>query len=150
MMWSPDGNRLAFLSSTGLWTMRPDGTDATQLREATTTSSRPPFSVSWSPDGSRLAFFDVSLAASGEASEQYILMVVDADGHHPVTVRDVGCCAGDDAVLPSVVWSPDGTLLGVATGDLGDATGIYTVHPDGSQWTERMPGNWSWLSWQPV
>ena len=149
MAWSPNGERLAFLSSTGLWTMDPDGSDAAQVRPASTDSTTP-YSVAWSPDGSRIAFFDVSQVAQGDAAEQYTLLVVGADGKHPVRVHDAGCCAGDEVAPPSVAWSPDGTLLAVATSDLGGATGVYTVRPDGSQWTLRMKGYWSWLTWQPL
>ena len=38
----------------------------------------------------------------------------------------------------------------VATAALEDDTGVYTVRPDGSDWTLRMQGYWSWLTWQPL
>jgi Tol biopolymer transport system component len=150
MAWSPNGGRLAFLSSGGLWTMYPDGSVPTLVHQPSTVSSLPPYSVAWSPDGSRIAFFDVSQVAQGDATEQYTLMIVGAEGKHPVRVHEAGCCASDQVAPPSVAWSPDGSLLAVATSDLGGATGVYTVRPDGSQWTLRMKGYWSWLTWRPV
>ncbi len=148
--WSPDGQRLALMGSDGLWTVGVDGSDPVLLHQPSTTSAQPAYSVAWSPDGSRIAFFDVSQVAQGDATEQYALMIVRADGKDPVRVHDAGCCAGDDVAPPSVAWSPDGTRLAVATSDLGGATGVYTVRPDGSSWTLRMRGYWSWLTWQPI
>lgn len=139
---SPDGTRLAFTGEGALWTTAADGSHAVRVHE-NGTSGQPPTSVAWSPDGERIAFFGVE-------GGRYTLMVVDADGTRPVEVHDAGCCAGDVTVLPSVTWSPDGTVLAVATSVLGDDTGVHTVRPDGSQWTLRMKGQWSWLSWQPL
>jgi hypothetical protein len=51
---------------------------------------------------------------------------------------------------PSVVWSPDGSGFAAATRELGGAGGVCTVRPDGSQWTLRMTGQWSWLMWPPL
>jgi WD40 repeat protein len=150
MAWSPDGGRLAFMSLGSLWTMRPDATAPATVHQDGHVSSDPPFSVAWSPDGGRIAFFEVSQVAPGDPAHKYTLMVVDADGSHPVRVREVGTGAGDHAPLPSVAWSPDGQELAVATADLGDDTGVHTVRPDGSDWTLRMKGYWSWLTWQPL
>jgi WD40 repeat protein len=149
MVWSPNGGRLAFLSSTGLWTMDPDGSDAVRVRPASANGTTPS-GLAWSPDGRRIAFFDVSQVAQDDAAEQYTLVIVGADGKHEVQVHGAGCCAGDEVAPPSVAWSPDGELLAVATSDLGGATGVYTVRPDGSQWTLHMKGYWSWLTWQPL
>jgi Tol biopolymer transport system component len=148
--WSPNGHRLALTNSDGLWTVGVDGSDPVLLHPSNGISSVPADSVAWSPDGSRIAFFDVSQVADGDATEQYTLMTVRADGKQAVRVHDAGCCAGDRVRPPSVAWSPDGTRLAVATSDLGGATGVYTVRPDGSQWTLRMTGQWSWLTWQPL
>jgi WD40 repeat protein len=148
--WSPDGQRLALTNSDGLWTVGVDGSDPVLLHQASSISSTPASSVSWSPDGSRIAFFDVSQGVgSGQSTDQYTLMTISADGKQPARVHDAGCCAGGRVAPPSVVWSPDGTRLAVGTSDLGGATGAYTVRPDGSQWTLRMTGHWSHLTWQP-
>jgi hypothetical protein len=149
-VWSPDGQRLALTNSAGLWTVGVDGSDPTLLHESSASSSVPASSVAWSPDGSRIAFVDVTPASEGDATQQYTVMTVRADGTQSVRVHDAGCCAGDEVPPPSVAWSPDGTELAVATSDLGGATGVYTAGVDGSHWTLRMQGYWNRLIWQPL
>lgn len=57
--WSPDGHWIAFWAwnagdlRAGIWLIRPDGTDLTQLTEAFGADA---FYPSWSPDGSTIAF----------------------------------------------------------------------------------------------
>ena len=54
--WSPDGSRLVFTSGRDgdleIWTMRTDGTDATQITNNNVSDSSP----TWSPDGTRILF----------------------------------------------------------------------------------------------
>jgi Tol biopolymer transport system component len=57
--WSPDGRRLAFYS-TGLWTVRADGSGLRRLPRVR--SSIGPRLPSWSPDGTRIAFVTRPLA----------------------------------------------------------------------------------------
>lgn len=57
--WSPDAQRIAYADNDlgGIWTIKPDGTDAQMLPGA-----EPTFSVAWpslSPDGTKIAFFRV-------------------------------------------------------------------------------------------
>jgi len=60
-VWSPDGSRLAFYSDrTGmyqLWTIRPDGSGATQVPTGDRKANFP----TWSPDGSEIAVSAVGL-----------------------------------------------------------------------------------------
>src|SRR4030042_2057326 len=54
--WSPDGKRIAFISSRGgtpqIWTVAPEGGEPVQLTNLSTGAS----GVIWSPDGKLLAF----------------------------------------------------------------------------------------------
>ena len=62
--WSPDAQKIAYFSGSGIYVVKPDGTDSRRLG---TTQGKPRFSR-WSPDGHLLRFslmtypvFDVSL-----------------------------------------------------------------------------------------
>ena len=148
--WSPDGRTLAVADATGLWTVRvADRHTATVHVSTLQNAVEPASSVAWSPDGSRIAFFDVAQDQQ-HALGRYTLMTTRPDGSDLVAVHDAGWCECDRTGPPSVAWSPDGTQLAVATADLGEDTGVYTVRPDGSHWTLRMTGYWSRLTWQPL
>ncbi len=76
--WSPDGTRLAFMSSrngkTELFTMKADGTDQKKLLEVERGDAVDP---RWSPDGSRIAFVHLPDGVNGSAA---IVCTVNADG----------------------------------------------------------------------
>jgi dipeptidyl aminopeptidase/acylaminoacyl peptidase len=50
--WSPDGKRIAFTTGGQIWTMKPDGSDKSQVTTISTGASGPV----WSPDGRMIAF----------------------------------------------------------------------------------------------
>jgi len=52
--WSADGGRIAYEGSGGIWTIRPDGTDAVQVSGAAWPSVH--HQPSWSPDSQHLVF----------------------------------------------------------------------------------------------
>ena len=145
-VWSPDSARLAFSSPTGIWTMGADGSEPTLIRSANHQGTTVPPGVAWSPDGTRIAYFDVS------NDGQYTLMTVHPDGKDPIVVHAVGGCQCERIGPPSAVWSPDGTMLAVTTSmdEPGQQMGAYTVSGDGTDWSLRSPGDWSYLAWQPL
>lgn len=61
--WRPDGSRIAVSRIDGVWTMRPDGSDALRVG-----SGIPP--LLWSPDGTRLAFYDASTSRAIVAADR--------------------------------------------------------------------------------
>ena len=69
--WSPDGTRITFSASDGLYTVRPDGTDLVKLLD-----KREIYMVDWSPDGKRIAF-DVAQEGLLHVESIYI---INADG----------------------------------------------------------------------
>ncbi len=70
--WSPNGNRIVFSSSNGLWSIKPDGTQLTQL---TINAGAFVFDVHphWSPDGTQI-IFDTKRSGNQD------LYVIKADG----------------------------------------------------------------------
>jgi TolB protein len=90
--WSPDGQRIAFVSNrgpTGIYVMNADGSNVQLL----VTQAVLPFGLAWSGDGSKLAY------AAGAGPDVW---TVHSDGTGPTDV-----VAG--AYMPA--WSPDGTKL---------------------------------------
>jgi serine/threonine protein kinase/Tol biopolymer transport system component len=75
--------------------------------------------AAWSPDGRRIAY-----AKGGELWE------VDADGSNPRRMVPA------HALIDTVFWSPDGTLLRFQTSD----SAIWEVRPDGSGFRRWFPG----------
>jgi Tol biopolymer transport system component len=149
-VWSPDGRALAFTNEDGLYTVGADGSDLRLIHPATYRTEWPPYSVAWSPDGERIAFFDPFEDTLRGSPARYRAMTVSPDGSDPEVVHFAGWCACGAGSPPSLTWSPDGTLIAVATAQMTNGTGVYTVRPDGSEWTIRKAGDWAMLRWQPV
>jgi Tol biopolymer transport system component len=132
--WSPHGTRLAYFESSyeapavdGIYVLDVQTRRTTRLTRCRDRCNLQN-DLDWSPDGTKIAF-DVN-----ERSGRDRIIVMDADGSHPVTLSTG---AVELASHPS--WSPDGTRIafsGVRRGTSGDAvSGIYTVNPDGSDLT---------------
>ena len=122
--WSPDGSRIAFISTRGgsrqVYVMNADGSNQTGLTSVAEGSSL--YDAHWSPDGTRIAF-----NSSG-------VSVMSADGSAVTRLA-----TGLDAV-----WSPDGRRLAFHSSrscyiDGGGPSEIAAVNADGtglSQLTE--------------
>jgi len=143
--WSPDGTTLAFSTTDGVYTVAPGG-GPRQVHRATHPSDNW-LPVSWSPDGTRLAFFDT---AASSRDTRFTAMTVGRDGGSPVTLHAAGHCYCLGLSPPSLAWSPDGSLVAVATVQLREGTAVYTVRPDGSDWHLVQAGNYEALAWQPL
>jgi len=120
--WSPDGNRIAFVSdregSLDIFLMNADGSDQTNLTKHPSDDGGggPP---AWSPDGARIAF-DSDRSGNGE------IYVMSADGS---ASSNLTSHPADDAG-PS--WSPDGRRIAFASDRDGDLD-IYLMNADGSE-----------------
>ena len=122
--WSPDGQRIAFVSSGGephrwsdvhLYSMAADGTDVRNIAEGPLVHDTP----RWSPDGERIAY--VRFEGSGP-DRKLAILVVGSDGG--IAQRLTEAASG-----PS--WSPDGERIAYAKVD-GDEVALYTIGADGT------------------
>ena len=139
-VWSPDGQLLAVEGwdddQTGVYTIRPDGSDRKLVLDNA-------FTPSWSPDGKQLV---VARYSDGEAGVS-TLAVVNADGGdvHQITFDHGG--ENDGAGEPA--WSPDGKWIAFTQGDgavrlvtpNGEADGIRTVAQEGMNPTWSPDGS---------
>jgi TolB protein len=116
--WSPDGARIAFSRSDGLFTIRADGTGLARV-VASTGAGAP----AWSPDGRRLAF---------AGSDGIYVAGVDGGGlRRVVRARGPGTASSGNPE-----WSPDGAQIvfedcSRCTGLRGN-TDLFVVNADGS------------------
>ena len=112
-VWSPDGERLAFLANAGpvdllmrnLYTVRVDGSEMTLLAEEVVSVP------AWSPDGQRLA-------VAKYAGDDVALFTLAADGSDTqfiatITTREELRRGWEPyrSSIHTVAWSPDGTQL---------------------------------------
>jgi len=121
--WSPDGQRLAFLSSeTGRQGIHVINADGTGL--AFVTGAEPfGLQLAWSPDGNRIAFSHAGGATSGFSPPAIIVVSAEGSDRHVLTDPL-------EANL-SPAWSPDGSqIVFVSRRDGNDE--IYLMNADGS------------------
>ena len=147
--WSPDGNRIAFVSGRGgdglrVHVMNADGSGAEQLTgndniiDAFMKWLTGNWSIidsvnAWSPDGGRIAFY------SGRDSNGMEIYVMNADGTDVERLTENGYPDVDPA------WSPDGGRIAFDSAR-GGAAGIYVMNVDGSgvqRLTEGHSPSWS-------
>ena len=106
--WSPDAQRVAFMTSRNfgtveLYTIGPDGFNSRLVTELEPRQQFPAFpSVSWSPDGRKILFSSGSTEIRDGLYEPAV-HVVNTDGSEPYAVAE-----GSHAS-----WSPDGSKIAV-------------------------------------
>ena len=127
--WSPDGKRIAFVSSgvtpgmiyewddVHLYSMAADGTDVRRIAEGPLVHETP----RWSPDGERIAYAVFEDRGLGQPPAIYI-HVVGSDGGTAPRLTDAAS---------GPTWSPDGERIAYAKVD-GDDVALYTIAVDGT------------------
>ncbi|MET4637200.1 hypothetical protein [Mycetocola sp. 2940] len=118
--WSPDGERLIFMSAVDLEISRADicviNADGTGLRNLTDTADVNEITPSWSPDGAQIVYGTLQ----GDAAQIHV-MNSDGGERHLLT---------SDGTWPS--WSPDGQRIVFSTSRGGSQESLWTVNRDGS------------------
>lgn len=132
-VWSPEGNRLAFVSSRTpysweLYLMDADGANQERVNTFSGVGGTADYPT-WSPDGTQLAFIG---RASGEIP--YGLYLVNRDGSN---LRLLYTHESLDTYTPA--WSPDGQKI-VFTLDPGGIAEVYIINIDGTGPT-NLTGN---------
>ena len=135
--WSPDGQKIVFMSNRGgsppgsdgydLYVMNADGSNLRRLTRAHGWNATP----AWSPDGEHIAF-----ASNPERKDHGEIWLIAPDGTGPRRLS-VGA-------RPS--WSPDGKKIAFMGGD-----GIYVMDADGTniQRLTHRPGDVGHPDWSP-
>lgn len=145
--WSPDGAKIAFVSSRGsgglhLGVMNADGSsprDLTPDAQFGTCGQCGPHDPFWSPDGQQIA----TVIETEDGARD--LFVVNSDGG-PLTNLT-------GSLEPPVIlagWSPDGSCVGFHAGYEGNRN-IYTIRPDGTDLRQLtdFQGDEIFGSWSP-
>lgn len=135
--WSPDGTRIAFTETVGVYGERDvaivsaDGGMPTRIASGV--------APAWSADGRRIAFFDGSTRK---------LTVVKVDGSEPRVVADGGCLS-----FSAPAWSPDGRWLAYPACPVDPARSeLYVVASTGGTPVRLSRGVYDHGSpdWRPV
>lgn len=162
-VWSPDGTRIAFLSSSeglpvelSLHIMAADGSDVERIAPSVRASGDLPV---WSPDGSMLAFFGLDHAL--EPRKRSFVYVVNADGTDLRQVAESpqiwnasgrGGPGEYGAAFWGLGWSPDSSRIAFTRWEMKDETpghpvelGLLAMDADGGN--QRMTDEW--VEYQP-
>jgi Tol biopolymer transport system component len=134
--WAPDGRSIAYASAGppfDIWTVRPDGSDVTNLTSSESYDMFP----AWSPDGARIAFgADANTSTTGLLLQTEI-MVMAADGSDRVNVTR----SPDIEGFPQ--WLPDGRIsFTTTTGEL------WVMGADGSG-RRKFASDVEAVAWRP-
>ena len=149
--WSPDGERIAFVSDRltdgisfdEIYVMDKDGGSITRL---TNNGFWEDTSPAWSPDGEKIAFVRWSLneeeiPSGGPAG----LWVINADGSDEQLITDTLVNN-----IQTLAWSPDGQYIAYVDGVMGRNGNLFVVKSDGSRNPEQigtLPGEYSNPQW---
>jgi Tol biopolymer transport system component len=132
LVWSPDGEQLAFSHRDTIYVINADGSGRKQLAEG--------YSAAWSPDGQKIAF----------VNDSYELHVMNPDG------SGMRRLAKTTVMIPSLTlpaWSPDGEKIAFPCPADQGAEAIYhsdicVINPDGTEWKRiALKGDTYSLSW---
>lgn len=119
--WSPDGNRVVYISGSGrigdMFVVDADGRNRKRLAASSDQISHALQPV-WSPDGTKIAF------TSAPGSDNDEIYVINADGSGETRLTD----NPDADYAPA--WSPDGSKIAFTSGRDKDLN-IYVMDADG-------------------
>jgi Tol biopolymer transport system component len=155
-VWSPDGSKIAFLSSRALdgsnsfnlpnntqnvWIMNADGSNQKPLTKLTASNADAIYPLCWSPDGSKLVFsssaaFNGSDAVDVNGVENIWVMNADGSGQTPLTKLTAFIA---ESIFP--VWSPDGTKIAYVSGRALDGSDALNTNNSQNIWIMNANGS---------
>jgi Tol biopolymer transport system component len=145
-VWAPDGTRLAYTGDQGIYVADLSTGETTQVHVATDPETLF-LLVSWSPDSSSLAFFDTERE---KRSTRFTAMTVSLLDGSERTLLDAGRCVCLSGTPPALAWSPDGSVIAIASIQGAEAPGISFVTPDGERTGSFGYAVYAALAWQPL
>ena len=131
--WSPDGQRITFVSDREIYVMNANGSDVRRL----TNDPAGDWGPDWSPDGQRITF-----VSDRDGNNEIYVMNADGSG-----VRRLTDDPADDL---NPIWSPDGRRIAFVS-DRDGNNEIYVMNADGSgvrRLTNDPLDDW-WPDWSP-
>lgn len=128
LIWSLDGNKLAFNLMIGLPGMQVAtiNIDGSNYRQLTTDTSHPSGYPSWSPDGLTIAYVSTSPI---NGKQNYWLMNSDGSNQHQITNFE-------DSNRYELAWTSDGTKLIFRSPHEGGVQNLFSMNIDGSNMTK--------------
>lgn len=152
--WSPDGNRIAFISGrdnvmmtytdTNIYVMDKSGSNLSQLTGAGSEEGMP----SWSSSGKQIVYSSRDIFTSDGRSIQdatWDIYVINVDGSNPIQLTN------DPANELEVAWSPDEKHIAFISDRNGHDFDIYIMNADGSNVIQLTSdsGNEFGPAWSP-
>ncbi len=148
-VWSPDGQRLAFVVNEGgryiegqhVYTVRSDGSKLIKVGEMgdLRTTGEPTAAPTWSPDSERVAFAQFD-------GQEALIHTARFDGADLRRVWNIGSDDDDSPQsISQVSWSPDGSEILIFS-----SSGVYVGSPDSSGLRNLQASRWPGVvAWSP-
>ena len=130
LVWSPDRTKIAFWLGTypkqQIYTINADGTN---LKQLTNNPQNQVYNVKllWSPDSSRIAYYYNKAGERGGKQQDVYAIDIKSSTAQNLTKKPTR--------YDALSWSPDGKILGFATGDFYQQK-LYIMNADGSKLTQ--------------
>jgi Tol biopolymer transport system component len=130
---SPDGSHVVFSGETeGGWALYAVDPEAGPVEVLLEREDSMVYEPTFSPDGTQIAYVD----GGGDHAHHVWVMNVDGSDAHEIVFNEWTAQAGH---VEGLAWSPAGDRIALGLVD-GSSPGIYMFAPDGSDFTQVIPG----------
>lgn len=142
--WSPSGRQIGFvrlvptflrldqslglgpIGPTGVYTVRPDGTNITRTSSCGTQCGIT--SLDWDPLGNRLAAVRTPFSIKDNAATNSIVIADPTTGStNDLTLRTQVSQPDEEWIAPAIAWAPSGQHIAVVAHRPGKPTALYSV-----------------------
>jgi Tol biopolymer transport system component len=143
-VWSPNGQRIAFVrltpsflrldesaglgpfGPTGVYTVRPDGTDITKISTCGTQCRMT--SIQWDSAGNRLAYVGTPYSYKNNTTTSTIDVADTTIGSvNVLTLRTRAPQPDEHWIAPTIAWAPSGQRLALVADQPNNPRALYTV-----------------------